>query len=45
MSDTSHFGFGKFVPGFDFLQKPGQGGVASGIPQMPQLWATGWRPR
>ncbi len=36
MSDTSHFGFGKFVPGFDFLQSLAKG-AASGIPQMPQL--------
>lgn len=36
MSDTSSFGFGKFVPGFDFLQSLAKG-AASGIPQMPQL--------
>ena len=36
MSDTSHFSFGKFVPGFDFLQSLAKG-AASGIPQMPQL--------
>ena len=36
MSDTSHFGFGKFVPGFDFLQSLAKG-ASSGIPQMPQL--------
>jgi hypothetical protein len=31
MSDSSAFGFGKFIPGFDFLQslgKPGQGAAA-----------------
>ncbi|MBA3774033.1 MAG: hypothetical protein H0X13_16535 [Ramlibacter sp.] len=34
MSDNQNFGFGKFVPGFDFLQ-----GLAKGasIPQMPSL--------
>jgi hypothetical protein len=44
MSDTSGSGFGKFVPGFEFLQSlAGQaaGGVAQGIgnsiPQMPNL--------
>ena len=44
MSDTSGSGFGKFVPGFEFLQNlAGQaaGGVAQGIgnsiPQMPSL--------
>lgn len=44
MSDTSGSGFGKFVPGFEFLQNlAGQavGGVAHGlgqsIPQMPNL--------
>ena len=36
MSDTSHFSFGKFVPGFDFLQSLAKG-AANGIPQMPQL--------
>ncbi len=36
MSDSSHFGFGKFVPGFDFLQSLAKG-ASSGIPQMPQL--------
>lgn len=36
MSDTTSFGFGKFVPGFDFLQSLAKG--ASGhIPQMPHL--------
>ena len=44
MSDTSGSGFGKFVPGFEFLQNlAGQaaGGVAQGLgnslPQMPNL--------
>lgn len=44
MSDTSGSGFGKFIPGFEFLQSlAGQaaGGVAQGlgnsIPQMPNL--------
>ncbi|WP_287877238.1 MULTISPECIES: PhaM family polyhydroxyalkanoate granule multifunctional regulatory protein [Acidovorax] len=36
MSDTSHFGFGKFVPGFDFLQSLAKG-ASSGIPQLPNL--------
>lgn len=36
MSDTSNFGFGKFVPGFDFLQSLAQG-ASSGIPQLPKL--------
>ena len=36
MSDTPNTGFGKFVPGFDFLQNLAKG--ASGtIPQMPNL--------
>ena len=40
MSDTSAFGFGKFVPGFDFLQilgqaaKPGAKGSPQGMPNM-----------
>ena len=44
MSDTSGSGFGKFVPGFEFLQNlasQAAGGVAQGIgnsiPQMPNL--------
>ena len=44
MSDSSASGFGKFVPGFDFLQSlAGQaaGGIAQGIgqniPQLPNL--------
>ncbi len=36
MSDTSNFGFGKFVPGFDFLQSLAKG-ASSGIPQLPNL--------
>lgn len=36
MSDTSNFGFGKFVPGFDFLQNLAKG-ASSSIPQLPNL--------
>jgi len=37
MSDTSNnFGFGKFVPGFDFLQSLAKG-ASSNIPQLPSL--------
>ena len=36
MSDTSQFGFGKFVPGFDFLQSLAKG-ASSSVPQMPSL--------
>ena len=36
MSDTSDSGFGKFVPGFDFLQNLAKGASTS-IPQMPNL--------
>lgn len=36
MSDTPHFGFGKFVPGFDFLQSLAKG-ASSSIPQLPNL--------
>lgn len=36
MSDTSPFGFGKFVPGFDFLQNLAKG-ASGGVPQMPSL--------
>lgn len=36
MSDTSSFGFGKFVPGFDFLQNLAKG-AADSIPQLPNL--------
>src|SRR5688572_8488770 len=35
MSDNQNFGFGKFVPGFDFLQSLAKG--ASTLPQMPNL--------
>ncbi|GKS92428.1 PhaM family polyhydroxyalkanoate granule multifunctional regulatory protein [Acidovorax sp. SUPP2539] len=36
MSDTSPFGFGRFVPGFDFLQNLAKG-APGGVPQMPSL--------
>jgi hypothetical protein len=36
MSDSSIPGFGKFVPGFDFLQNVAKG-ATGGIPQMPNL--------
>lgn len=36
MSDSSNPGFGKFVPGYDFLQNIAKG-ASSGIPQMPNL--------
>jgi hypothetical protein len=36
MSDTPNFGFGKFVPGFDFLQNIAKG-ASQNIPQMPNL--------
>jgi hypothetical protein len=36
MSDSEHSGFGKFVPGFDFLQNLAKG-ATSNIPQMPNL--------
>ncbi len=36
MTDTSGAGFGKFVPGFDFLQTLAKG-ASSSIPQMPNL--------
>ena len=36
MSDTSSFGFGKFVPGFDFLQNLAKG-ASQNIPQLPNL--------
>ena len=36
MSDTANAGFGKFVPGFDFLQNLAKGASQS-IPQMPNL--------
>lgn len=40
MSDPQSSGFGKFVPGFDFLQglaKQAGSGVAGAIPQLPNL--------
>jgi hypothetical protein len=36
MSDNQNFGFGKFVPGFDFLQSLAKGASQS-LPQMPNL--------
>lgn len=36
MSDSSIPGFGKFVPGYDFLQNIAKG-ASGGIPQMPNL--------
>ena len=39
MSDSPDSGFGKFVPGFDFLQSLAKG-ASSSIPQMPNL--TNW---
>ncbi|MDO8250201.1 MAG: hypothetical protein Q7T78_10850 [Rhodoferax sp.] len=41
MSDTQDIGFGKFVPGFDFLQNLAKG-ASETIPQMPNLanWIT-----
>ena len=36
MSDSDTLGFGKFVPGFDFLQNLAKG-ATSNIPQMPNL--------
>lgn len=36
MSDATPFGFGKFVPGFDFLQGLAKGS-SGGVPHMPQL--------
>jgi hypothetical protein len=36
MSDNENFGFGKFVPGFDFLQNIAKGATQT-IPQMPNL--------
>lgn len=38
MSDSNSTGFGKFVPGFDFLQNLAKG-AGAGIPQMPNLGA------
>lgn len=39
MSDSPDFGFGKFVPGFDFLQGLAKGAAGS-LPQIPNL--TNW---
>src|SRR3954471_4712001 len=36
MSDNTPFGFGKFVPGFDFLQNIAKG-ASQTLPQMPNL--------
>lgn len=36
MSENQNFGFGKFVPGFDFLQGLAKG-TSPGLPQMPSL--------
>jgi hypothetical protein len=36
VSDNSNFGFGKFVPGFDFLQNLAKGATQT-IPQLPNL--------
>jgi hypothetical protein len=36
MSDNENFGFGKFVPGFDFLQNLAKG-ASQALPQMPHL--------
>lgn len=36
MSDTENFGFGKFVPGFDFLQNLAKS-ASQALPQMPNL--------
>ncbi|HEY8047721.1 MAG TPA: PhaM family polyhydroxyalkanoate granule multifunctional regulatory protein [Ramlibacter sp.] len=36
MTDNSSFGFGKFVPGFDFLQSIAKG-ASQTLPQMPNL--------
>src|SRR5690349_7780567 len=36
MSDTPATGFGRFVPGFDFLQNIAKG-ATQGIPQLPNL--------
>ncbi|MBS0465924.1 MAG: hypothetical protein JSS31_15100 [Proteobacteria bacterium] len=40
MSDTTPFGFGRFVPGFDFLQNLAKG-AAAGMPAMPAA-LSGW---
>lgn len=41
MSDNNSFGFGNFLPGFDFLQNLTQG-AANSLPQMPNMssWVT-----
>lgn len=39
MSDSQNTGFGKFIPGFDFLQSLTKG-AAESVPQMPNL--TNW---
>ena len=36
MADNSNFGFGKFVPGFDFLQNIAKG-ASQTLPQLPNL--------
>ncbi|MBE7939746.1 MULTISPECIES: PhaM family polyhydroxyalkanoate granule multifunctional regulatory protein [Ramlibacter] len=36
MSENHNFGFGKFVPGFDFLQNLAKG-ATQGLPQVPNL--------
>ena len=36
MSENTSFGFGRFVPGFDFLQSLAKG-ASQGIPQLPNL--------
>jgi hypothetical protein len=36
MAENNNFGFGKFVPGFDFLQNVAKG-ASQALPQMPQL--------
>ena len=36
MSDADTTGFGKYVPGFDFLQNLAKG-ASNSIPQMPNL--------
>ncbi len=36
MSDNENFGFGKFVPGFDFLQNLARG-ASQALPQLPNL--------
>lgn len=34
MSDSAAFGFGKYIPGFDFLKQLGQAGASSGMPPL-----------